>query len=585
MSVSKRAALPFLAGVLVVTLIVSALAASAFYFEKQRYLERAQVATGNIVNLQVQNVSNLFDKIDVALQSGRLFFSHQNSAQLPAGKIDAYLTHLESVVPEVESIRILNAAGDVIHGSNLPSATPVNLSDRAYFRKAKDSRNAKDGLIVEGPLFARISQKWVIVFARRLSNADGSFAGIIYANLPTAKLEGPLSSAALGTHGAATIRTDTLALVHRVPDTKNSVGSTNVSEELHQAINAQPAGGDYIAATALDGIERSNAYRKIGNYPFYVIVGLATEDYLGSWQQNSLIILVLCLGTILSSALAGYQGYRAHQRMAADLAARTQINQTLQATLAERDKLNDSLAQKIREAEVARLAKNNFLANMSHEMRTPLHQMQGMLHLLHREPLSEKQGQRLHTMQGILQHQTQLVEAVLSLTQIESGHLALKETRLDLAALLSAAVAKYQPEAARKQLALTLHTLPALPELLGDPRQIEQALLNYLSNAIRFTHAGRIDVRLRVAAEDPESLLLRFEVEDTGIGIKPEDQARLFTIFEQVDNSATRQFGGLGAGLAFTRKIAEALHGQAGCESSPDQGSTFWFTVRLNRAL
>lgn len=120
-------------------------------------------------------------------------------------------------------------------------------------------------------------------------------------------------------------------------------------------------------------------------------------------------------------------------------------------------------------------------------------------------------------------------------------------------------------------------------QLLGDPTQLQQALLNYAANAVKFTDTGRVTVRSFVQSEAPDSVLVRFEVEDTGIGIPPDALGRLFSAFEQADNSTTRKYGGTGLGLAITRKLAEQMQGEVGVSSTPGKGSTFWFTARLRR--
>lgn len=580
--IGTREWLPYVARGLLIIMIVVSLAVAAFYFERQRYIERALVATSNIVQVQALSVEDLFDKIDVGLQSGALFYQHQHiSGPFNRDELNEYLKNLESVVSEVDGIRILDARGLVSYGHNIPTGQRTDLSDRAYFKKARDSTNGD--LIIDGPLFARIAQKWVVVFARRLSKADGSFDGVIYANLATTKLEKNLSSTGFGPHGAATIRTAELALVHRVPDTRNAVSSKNVSSELSAAVSARPEGGEYIAATALDGVERSNAYRKIGKYPFYVIAGLATQDYLGSSQQNLLIIVSLTLLTIIISVWDSYQGYRSHLRIASDLRERNLLNEHLQRSMEEQERLNHDLALKATEAEVASKAKSAFLANMSHELRTPLHQIHGLAHLVGREPLSARQSERLNTLNGAVQHMTSMVDAVLDLTKIESGSLDLSEESIDLPEVINRVVERYKLELSRKQLVLRVSDIPQIGGLIGDKKHLEQALVNYLANAVRFTQVGSIEIRSAVVREDGLGVLIRFEIEDTGLGIKPEDQPRLFSIFEQVDNSSTRRFGGMGIGLAVTRKISEALGGEAGCQSTYGQGSTFWFTAKFKK--
>ncbi|MCB1957733.1 MAG: response regulator [Rhodocyclaceae bacterium] len=235
-------------------------------------------------------------------------------------------------------------------------------------------------------------------------------------------------------------------------------------------------------------------------------------------------------------------------------------------------------------AETANVAKSAFLANMSHEIRTPLNAITGMVHLLRRSPLGEAQTLKLDKIEGAGLHLLEIINAVLDLSKIEAGKFQLEQARVDLPELVGSAVSLVSGAAAAKGLQLSTR-VAGLPEgLLGDPTRLRQALLNYLSNAVKFTQHGQVAVEVRVLEEVSDSAIIRFEVSDTGPGIAPEAQSRLFATFEQADNSMTRKYGGTGLGLAITRKIAEIMDGEAGVDSTLGSGSTFWFTVRLAKA-
>jgi CheY-like chemotaxis protein len=246
-----------------------------------------------------------------------------------------------------------------------------------------------------------------------------------------------------------------------------------------------------------------------------------------------------------------------------------------------------SLARHLTEAkesaEKAGRLKTEFLANMSHEIRTPLNAILGMTHLIKREGVSETQAERLGKINAAGQHLLEIINSILDLSKIEAGKMMLEENEISVGSIAANVASMLFERAAAKKLRLQVETQPLPRPLLGDATRIQQALLNYASNAIKFAEHGSITLRTLPVEEAADSLLVRFEVEDQGIGIAPEALPRLFSAFEQADNSTTRKYGGTGLGLAITRKLAQAMDGDAGVDSRLGEGSTFWFTVRLKR--
>jgi len=232
-------------------------------------------------------------------------------------------------------------------------------------------------------------------------------------------------------------------------------------------------------------------------------------------------------------------------------------------------------------AKAATQAKSVFLANMSHEIRTPLNAILGMAYLLRREGVTEQQAERLGTINAAADHLLSVINDILDISKIEAGKLTLEETQLEVNVLLSNVLSIIASRAQAKGLKLKVEAGKVPRHLVGDPTRLTQALLNYANNAIKFTDSGSITLRTRVVESDDATLLLRFEVQDTGIGIAPQAQRRLFKAFEQADSSTTREYGGTGLGLAITKHLAVLMGGEAGVSSTPDVGSTFWFTARL----
>ena len=234
-------------------------------------------------------------------------------------------------------------------------------------------------------------------------------------------------------------------------------------------------------------------------------------------------------------------------------------------------------------AEVANRAKSEFLANMSHEIRTPLNAIMGMAHLMRRAGLDDAQAERLGKLERASEHLLGILNAILELSKIEAGKLGLESRPVSVESLLANVASMVDEQLASRQLKLGTSTEALPSRLLGDPLRLQQCIVNYVTNAIKFTERGEVRLRVRVLEESDRDALLRFEVEDTGIGIAPEVLARLFHVFEQADNSTTRSHGGTGLGLAITRRLAELMGGHAGAESRPGVGSLFWFTARLQR--
>ncbi|MEF8706988.1 MAG: response regulator [Candidatus Accumulibacter sp. UW25] len=257
------------------------------------------------------------------------------------------------------------------------------------------------------------------------------------------------------------------------------------------------------------------------------------------------------------------------------------MNDQLEARIEERTR---QLAITAQAAEAANRAKSTFLANMSHEIRTPMTAILGLADLMKLDGVTARQAERLNKMNGAAQHLLGIINDVLDLSKIEAGKLMLDEREFAVEALVESVVAMTAERARQKQLALlTDCAAPPVP-LLGDATRIRQALLNYVSNAIRFTEEGSVTLRLRYQ-ESGDRLLLRFEVEDTGIGIAAGAIGRLFHSFEQGDNSLTREHGGTGLGLAIVRQIAQMMGGSSGVDSVEGVGSTFWFTAALKKAI
>jgi PAS domain S-box-containing protein len=235
------------------------------------------------------------------------------------------------------------------------------------------------------------------------------------------------------------------------------------------------------------------------------------------------------------------------------------------------------------QAESANQAKSSFLANMSHEIRTPMNAIIGLTHLLRRSGATPEQVDRLAKIEGAGKHLLGIINDILDLSKIEAGRLELESTDFALSAILDNVASIIGQSAKEKGLRVELDRGEVPLWLRGDPTRLRQALLNFAGNAVKFTEQGAITLRTRMLEDMGDDFLLRFEVQDTGVGIAADKMTRLFQAFEQADSSTTRKYGGTGLGLAITSRIARMMGGDVGADSTPGKGSLFWFTVRLQR--
>ncbi len=234
-------------------------------------------------------------------------------------------------------------------------------------------------------------------------------------------------------------------------------------------------------------------------------------------------------------------------------------------------------------AEAANLAKSTFIANMSHEIRTPMNAIIGLTHLLQRSVENPAQLDKLDKVNAASQHLLGIIDDILDLSKIEADRMVIEEQAFKVQMTLNNIKRMMKARFEAKGLVWQEEIEPCFDSLTltGDSLRIDQILLNLVNNALKFTEYGSVTLRVKLLDETPADLLLRFEVQDTGIGMTEEQQARIFEAFEQAHSSTTRKYGGTGLGLTICRRLALLMGGEIGVSSTLGQGSTFWFTVRL----
>ncbi len=280
-----------------------------------------------------------------------------------------------------------------------------------------------------------------------------------------------------------------------------------------------------------------------------------------------------------------YQGYRGAGRdISADVARERELARHRDELTQLVDEQTAHLLRMSRDADVANRAKSMFLATMSHEIRTPLNSIIGLTYLAQQAASQEDRDRHLTAIAGAGTMLMSLINDILDLSKIEAGKLVLETLPFEVQTLLDEAVGMMKARIDAKGLQLNVRQdCDVRRELLGDRHRLLQVLVNFLSNAVKFTERGEVGIRVACVELPDGALELRLEVSDTGIGLSREQQARVFLPFDQATSGTTRQYGGTGLGLAIVKSLADLMRGQVGVFSEPGKGATFWFTARVGQ--
>ena len=429
---------------------------------------------------------------------------------------------------------------------------PLSLADRPYFQQAVSDQTGEK-LVIGRPVSARSTGLLVLPFARPVRSLDGRLLGAVAASIEVTLLEQPYDQSVLGPNGVVVMTgTDDHVIRARIPEGTNTIGQTSNGSRLWTEITEAPS-GSYWQVSIVDGIQRLYAYRSLPDFPIVVTAGVALDDIVAESAQFRRNLLYAAGGASLVILLLLFGWLQ-------ELASRR------------------ALSAETKRADAASRAKSDFLASMSHELRTPLNGLLGFARLLRAAPLDGPHRRYVELLNDSGKHLYALINDILDFSKIEAGKMAFEDIAIELRSLVDGAVAIAAPAAAEKRLTLDCQLDGRLETFVrGDPNRVRQVLLNLITNAIKFTAAGSVRVRVTPARGDR----IRFEVQDTGIGIAPENQAKLFQRFEQLDPGTSRSHGGTGLGLAISASLVRLMAGEIGMSSQLGVGATFWFELPL----
>ncbi len=598
MIVTIRARLLWLVGIALLPAI--AILAYDEYLFRQQVFRNIQEDARRVVSLVGQQIQT-----EIA-QTGRRcsLLRRLPAIQAMDGSASATLAEILKESPEYTNIALTDTTGRVV-ASALPFSGELSVRDRVFFRRTVENGAFATGTFYRNP----ISPRPGLNMGCPVTDAAGKLRGVIWISLGLEWTAEFMARSNLPTGAVLLVLDSDGTVLMRSIDPEQWVGQKADRSEVFQRIRL--AGSGTVTAPGVEGVERLFAFTQISNdgrdAQAFAAIGIPTAvAKQAAWSSLSRNLVVLLAGALACLGLTWFAADRfflretrallgtARRMKAGDLSARTglpdgrgelrDVARALDSGLAALAVAQAEMAEAKESAEAANRAKSAFLAVMSHEIRTPMNAIINMTGLALDTTLTPRQQQYLSVAHGSARNLLAIINDILDFSKIEAEKFDLEEAPFSLRALLDEVTETFRAKVVEKHVELITSVAPEVPDrLVGDSLRVRQVLTNLVGNAFKFTATGEVVVKV-TSFPCPDRLCLAFAVRDTGIGIPPEQQGRLFEAFSQADSSTSRKYGGTGLGLAISRRLARMMGGDLVLESAPGVGTTFTFTATLGVA-
>jgi hypothetical protein len=469
-------------------------------------------------------------------------------------------------LPQVNALILYGLDGHVVNSTRSWPVPILNASEFEFFRSIMGDPGLD--LLISAPVQYRTDGVWTVFLARKLRGADGNAIGLSVAAIELRYFEEFYRSVSVGDDGTISLLRGDGVQLARFPPAPTTGQNFISGQRLLVNTDAET----FRAPSPFDGSMRVKAARRLKTYPLIMLVTVDEASALGDWRDMAWVLGLGTGGCCVAILIAAFAILRRWQHREA-LSEERESRALAEAAL---------MREREQSAENESRAKSGFLAMMSHEIRTPMNGVLGLTGTLLDTPLSEDQRKTVEAIRDSGDSLLRILNDILDYSKLDSGRMELERTPFSPATLTQNPVSLLGPTARAKGLTMNGICEAGLPDaLLGDAGRIRQALINLVSNAVKFTEHGSVTIEATCPARNERDATMVWTVTDTGIGIPADRLDRLFGEFSQADASITRRFGGSGLGLAISRRIIEQMGGTITVHSHPGLGSTFAITLRL----